>query len=63
MPAKPKPRKPDGDRRTVQATFTLDAATLEGLDEMVRDYPDLASRSAAVRKLVRERPKPKPAKT
>lgn len=65
MPAKPNLDRLAGlpDDHPVQATLVLDAGTLRGLDAMLGEIPDLTSRSAAVRKLVRERRKPRSAKS
>lgn len=52
MPAIPKPR-PVRLAGHVKTTLSLDDGTLDGLDAIVAADPDLASRSAAVRKLVR----------
>lgn len=60
MAADPKPRKKP-NRVNANVMMTLDPDTLRGLDEMLAEEPGLMSRSAAVRKLVRERPRrPKP---
>lgn len=53
MPTKPKTSEGDDDRM-MKVTFSLDLATLRGLDAMTAANPDLQSRSAAIRKLVRE---------
>lgn len=51
------------DDEVVKVTLTLTVGTLRGLDEVVAEGPDVAGWSGAVRKLVRERRKPRAAKS
>lgn len=54
MPAPTKPLDDLADDELVKITLSLAVGTLRGLDRILDGEPDLQSRSAVVRKLVRE---------
>lgn len=55
MPAKPISREASNPNTMVKVTFSLDLATLDRIDQLIAETPDISSRSAAIRKLARER--------